>query len=158
MNDLQAANQQLKTDIEKEQELERQRVDFFSAASHELKTPLTILKGHLAGMLNGVSGYENHIEYMERSLAVVDRMENSELRLPIYFELPVPSVLVPHLFEAFYRADTSRNRNTGGTGLGLYIVRKVMEMHRANYGISNINNGVLFWFELPCKQPVDNSI
>lgn len=65
---------------------------------------------------------------------------------------------IPHLFEAFYRADTSRNRNTGGTGLGLYIVRKVMEMHRANYGISNINNGVLFWFELPCKQPVDNSI
>lgn len=75
MNDLQIANQQLKTDIEKEQALERQRVDFFSAASHELKTPLTILKGHLAGMLNGVSGYENHIEYMERSLAVVDRME-----------------------------------------------------------------------------------
>ena len=75
MNDLQTANQQLKTDIEKEQELERQRVDFFSAASHELKTPLTILKGHLAGMLNGVCGYENHIEYMERSLAVVDRME-----------------------------------------------------------------------------------
>lgn len=75
LNDLQTANQQLKTDIEKEQELERQRVDFFSAASHELKTPLTILKGHLAGMLNGVCGYENHIEYMERSLAVVDRME-----------------------------------------------------------------------------------
>ena len=75
LNDLQTANQQLKTDIEKEQELERQRVDFFSAASHELKTPLTILKGHLAGMLNGVCGYENHIEYMKRSLAVVDRME-----------------------------------------------------------------------------------
>ena len=49
LNDLQTANQQLKTDIEKEQELERQRVDFSLAASHELKTPLTILKGHLAG-------------------------------------------------------------------------------------------------------------
>ena len=65
---------------------------------------------------------------------------------------------ITHLFEAFYRADISRNRNTGGTGLGLYIVRKVMEMHRAKYGISNTNNGVLFWFELPCKQPMDNSI
>lgn len=250
LNDLQIANQQLKTDIEKEQALERQRVDFFSAASHELKTPLTILKGHLAGMLNGVSGYENHIEYMERSLAVVDRMEklvkellyvskaegtqkteyktvdfaeilrvqvaavadlleeknSTEANIPprLYCEVEqsqmeraiqnilvnairyspsgelirislsethgtirgeientgvrVPDDAIPHLFEAFYRADTSRNRNTGGTGLGLYIVRKIMEMHRANYGISNTSNGVLFWFELPCKQPIDNSI
>ena len=66
LNDLQTANQQLKTDIEKEQELERQRVDFFSAASHELKTPLTILKGHLAGMLNGEMKEffpENAVEY-----------------------------------------------------------------------------------------------
>ena len=69
----------------------------------------------------------------------------------------VPNDALPHLFEAFYRADASRNRNTGGTGLGLYIVRKIMEMHRANYGISNTSNGVLFWFELPCKQPIDNS-
>ena len=251
LNDLQTANQQLKTDMEKEQALEQQRVEFFSAASHELKTPLTILKGHLSGMLNGISGYENHTEYMERSLAVVDRMENLvkellyvskteetqkpeyktvdfaeilrvqvaavadlleekkqhlEANIPtrLYCEVEqaqmeraiqnilvnairyspsgelirislsethgtirgeientgvrVPDDAIPHLFEAFYRADTSRNRNTGGTGLGLYIVRKVMEMHRANYGISNINNGVLFWFELPCKQPVDNSI
>ena len=56
------------------------------------------------------------------------------------------------------RADTSRNRNTGGTGLGLYIVRKIMEMHHAKYSITNTSNGVMFWFELPCKQPIDNSI
>ena len=251
LNDLQIANRQLKTDIEKEQALEQQRVDFFSAASHELKTPLTILKGHLAGMLNGVSGYENHKEYMERSLAVVDRMEklvkellyiskaegtrkseyktvdfaevfrvqivtvadlleekkqSLEANIPdrLYceaeqeqMERAIQNILVnairyspsnelisitleeiygtirgeientgvhvsgdaiPHLFEAFYREDTSRNRNTGGTGLGLYIVRKIMEIHHAKYGISNTSNGVLFWFELPCKQPIDNSI
>ena len=251
LNDLQTANQQLKTDIEKEQELERQRVDFFSAASHELKTPLTILKGHLAGMLNGVCGYENHIEYMKRSLAVVDRMEKLvkellyvskeegtqkteyktvdfaeifrvqiatvtdlleekkqrlEANIPIHLyceveqaqmERAIQNILVnaihyspsgelirislsemdgtirgeientgvhvsddaiPHLFEAFYRADASRNRNTGGTGLGLYIVHKIMKMHHAKYGISNTSNGVLFWFELSCKQSIDNSI
>ena len=70
----------------------------------------------------------------------------------------VPDDALPHLFEAFYRADASRNRNTGGTGLGLYIVRKIMEMHHAKYGITNTSNGVMFWFELPCKQPIDNSI
>lgn len=251
LNDLQTANRQLKTDIEKEQALEQQRVEFFSAASHGLKTPLTILKGHLAGMLNGVSGYENHTEYMERSIAVVDRMEklvkellyvskadgtqkceyktvdiaevfrvqiatvtdllekkkqSLEANIPdrlyceveqVQMERAIQNILVnairyspsgelirislseiygtirgeientgvhvsddaiPHLFEAFYRADASRNRNTGGTGLGLYIVRKIMEMHHAKYGISNTSNGVLFWFELPCKQPIDNFI
>ena len=251
LNDLQIANQQLTTDIEKEQALEQQRVDFFSAASHELKTPLTILEDHLTGMLNGVSGYENHTEYMERSLAVVDRMEklvkellyvskaegtqkskykivdfaevfrvqiaavsdlleekkqHIEVNIPdrlyceveqVQMERAIQNILVnairyspsnelirvtlaeihgtirgeientgvhvsgdaiPHLFEAFYRADASRNRNTGGTGLGLYIVRKIMEMHHAKYGISNTSKGVLFWFELSCKQPIDNSI
>lgn len=59
---------------------------------------------------------------------------------------------IPHLFEAFYRTDTSRSRNTGRTGLGLYIVGKIMEIHHANYGISNTSNGVLFWFEFPCKR------
>lgn len=64
MEELRTANMQLKTDIEKEQEIERQRIDFFAAASHELKTPLTILKGHLSGMLNNVAGYEDHSKYL----------------------------------------------------------------------------------------------
>ena len=70
----------------------------------------------------------------------------------------IPEEEISHLFEAFYRVDASRNRNTGGTGLGLYIVRKIMEMHHAKYSITNTSNGVMFWFELPCKQPIDNSI
>ena len=66
--------------------------------------------------------------------------------------------MIPHLFEAFYRADTSRNRNTGGTGLGLYIVRKIMELHHAKYGIKNTSRGVMFWLEMPQKRGAINSI
>ena len=62
-------------EISKQRELEQKQREFFSAASHELKTPLTILKGHLTGMLNKVKGYENREVYMERSLAVVEKME-----------------------------------------------------------------------------------
>lgn len=68
------------------------------------------------------------------------------------------AVILPHLFEAFYRADTSRNRNTGGTGLGLYIVRKIMELHHAKYGIQNTSRGVVFWLEMPQERGAINSI
>ena len=183
LNDLQTANQQLKTDIEKEQELERQRVDFFSAASHELRVQIATVadlleekKQHLEANIPTRLYCEVEQAQMERAIQNIlvnairyspsgelIRISLSETHGTIRGEIEntgvrVPDDAIPHLFEAFYRADTSRNRNTGGTGLGLYIVRKVMEIHRANYGISNINNGVLFWFELPCKQSVDNSI
>ncbi len=253
MNELTAVNEQLRTDIEKEQELERQRIDFFAAASHEMKTPLTILKGHLNGMINNIKGYEDHMDYMKRSLNIVDKMEalvkellyisrseNTreiaayetanlaeifrvqiadvtdlflEKKQSLDVELPdcvlcemvrsqieravqniivnairyspdgsqikvavsvfhstvhceventgvhIPDDTLPHLFEAFYRADCSRNRETGGTGLGLYIVKTVMENHRAKYGIKNTEHGVMFWFDLPEKEvPISNFI
>lgn len=253
MNELITVNEQLRTDFEKEQELERQRIDFFAAASHEMKTPLTILKGHLNGMINNIKGYENHIDYMKRSLNVVDKMEtlvkellyisrsennggSSEFETANLAEIfrvqiaeltdlflekkqtfdvaisdcilcemirpqmeravqniivnairyspdeaqikadisvfhgtvhckventgiHIPEDILPHLFEAFYRADYSRNRETGGTGLGLYIVKTVMENHRAKYGIKNTEQGVMFWFDFPEKKvPISNSI
>lgn len=242
MEELHAANAQLKTDIEKEREIERQRIDFFAAASHELKTPLTILKGHLSGMLNNVAGYEDHHKYLMRSLTVTEKMEKlirellyvskidsnkatpkrqsiniaellraeiaalsdciSEKQLLLAVDMPdkvmcclekeemeraiqnilvnavryspegericvtmeetteeiscrientgvnIPENTISHLFEAFYRADSSRNSNTGGTGLGLYIVRGIFERHGIKYGIINTEQGVRFWFKL----------
>ena len=64
----------------------------------------------------------------------------------------IPEDALSHLFEAFYRTDTSRNRNAGGTGLGLYIVRKIMEMHHTEDGLQNTKRGVLFCIKLPIKQ------
>ena len=51
-------------------------MNFSQRHQHELKTPLTILKGHLTGMLNKVKGYENQESYMERSLAVVEKWKH----------------------------------------------------------------------------------
>ena len=41
----------------------------------------------------------------------------------------IPAEALPHLFEAFYRAEPSRSRATGGSGLGLYLVRMIVERH-----------------------------
>ena len=75
MEALRAANRRLQADIDREKERERQRTAFFSAASHELKTPLTVIKGQLSGMLDGVGVYADREKYLGRSLQVVGRME-----------------------------------------------------------------------------------
>ena len=48
------------------------------------------------------------------------------------------------IFEPFYRADKSHNRKTGGSGLGLYIVKTILERHGLLYKIENMNGGVCF--------------
>lgn len=75
LTDLRAANDALLGEMERERELERQRSAFFAAASHELKTPVTILKGQLTGMLDEVGVYRDRDRYLARSLQVTSRME-----------------------------------------------------------------------------------
>ena len=59
MKELESANEQLKDDMEHITELSRQRRDFFAAASHELKTPITILKGQIESMILGIGKYKD---------------------------------------------------------------------------------------------------
>ncbi len=237
LSELQSANKQLQADIDKERELERQRMDFFSAASHELKTPITIIKGQLQGMLYQVGRYKDRETYIAESLAVTNTLEKMVQELltisrldtmgyvcnknefdlsglineclsahedlfmqreltaeifisPMVFILGdmrllqkaldnllgnaatyspagnhifvklwkndnkakltientgvhIPDGDIPKLFEAFYRVDQSRNRQTGGTGLGLYIVKTILDLHGAEIKIENTGKGVI---------------
>ena len=75
LEELQSANLQLQKDIEHQKALERAQQDFFSSASHELKTPITIIKGQLEGMLLGIGAYKDHEKYLARSLEVAATLE-----------------------------------------------------------------------------------
>lgn len=236
LTELRSANEALKADIDRERELERQRAAFFSAASHELKTPITILKGQLAGMLAGVDIYQDRDKYLAKSLSVTGRMEelvreilavsrmeradfvlkwervdlsaltqrqaaaladlaeqrgqalqvsvapgltctgdaalleravsnllnNASSHSPPGAQVQVrleqggagpvltventqafiPDEDLPHLFEAFFRVDPSRSRATGGSGLGLYLVKMILDRHGAVCRIANTPDGV----------------
>lgn len=57
----------------------------------------------------------------------------------------IPEEQVGEIFNAFYRVDKSRNRKTGGTGLGLYIVKTILDKHdNMTYGIESSDNSVIF--------------
>ena len=61
--DLQKANEELEADIRREKALEQAQIEFFAAASHELKTPITVIKGQLEGMLLGIGAYKDREKY-----------------------------------------------------------------------------------------------
>lgn len=236
LRELKSANEALQHDIDRERELERQRSAFFSTASHELKTPITILKGQISGMLAGIDIYRDRDKYLSKSLAAANRMEglvqeiltvsrmeradfvlkqmpvdlsamikgqleflenlteqqnqtlitelepnlvipgdpflleqavsnllnNASLHAPegarvqvrlaegtlgpvltiTNSDSQIPKDCLPHLFEAFYRVDASHNRATGGSGLGLYLVKTILDCHGAEYRIENEGKGV----------------
>ncbi len=242
MAELEHANAALRRDIEHERELERQRLAFFSAASHELKTPVTILKGQLGGMLAQVGVYRDREKYLARALEVTGRMERlireiltisriesggaalkceavdlsallaaqlesaGELIAQRAFRLTaniqpgvqmrgnadllsnaldnilmnallyspegaairiwlstntlrvendgarIPADALSTLFTPFYRVEQSRNRNSGGSGLGLYLVKLILELHGARCAVENTATGVRFTAWLSCAQ------
>lgn len=53
---------------------------------------------------------------------------------------------MPQLFDAFYRVEQSRSRRTGGSGLGLYIVREILRQHGSECFVCNTQSGVRFSF------------
>lgn len=78
------------------------------------------------------------------------RKEEGLARLTVENEgEPIPEEDLPQLWEPFYRGDKSRNRDSGGTGLGLTIVRAAVLAHGGSYGVENRPSGPAFWITLP---------
>lgn len=239
MDELESANHQLEMDVEHFRRLEAERRHFFAAVSHELKTPLTILKGQIENMMLGCGDYQNHEKYLPETLKTVEdietlvreilsitKMESMNIKdtlqemslsdtvnqvvrtlLPLAHDkdiqihqnittdrsvlinpalwgkalsniignavryspngaevsvflrnenvlvientgITIPEDDLPHLFTPFYRSDKSRNRATGGSGLGLYIVKTILDLHGMTCCIRNAQNGVAFEIQL----------
>ena len=234
LKELSAANEKLQADIEQERRQEKLRVDFFRAVSHELKTPITVLKGELEGMIYQVGEYKDRDTHLRQSLRTVNDMEllvkeilsasrmagsdfsltlsdvdlsqlvreccrkwqgaaedreqrfqaeiedgrtcqgdmallqkavsniigNAVAHSPSQAEISVTlagnilqvrnsgvsidSANLEKIFEPFYRVDRSHNRNTGGSGLGLYIVKTILERHGFSFRMNSTDDEVCF--------------
>ncbi len=67
----------------------------------------------------------------------------------------IPEESLKRLWDKFYKVDKARTHEYGGSGIGLSIVKAVMEAHGRDYGVENRDNGVAFWFELDCEGETD---
>lgn len=239
---LRDSNEKLKKEVKERRELEQQQLTFFTSVSHELKTPVTVLKGQLEGMIYKVGGYSDREKYLRRSYQVtcsmedlvkeilsVSKLKSTEFEVrqeeigiediinevlieqedmavdrgihivrqfggnlrtvtdPVLIKKvisnllgnaikytleggsiwisgvhtdggiaislentcsPIPEEEREKLFHAFYRMEQSRNRSTGGSGLGLYIVKTIMELLHDPLELENTPRGVKVSFLL----------
>lgn len=95
--------------------------------------------------------FSNAINYAlyEKVIDVKLQKKEDKVRISVFNTGdPIPEESLEHLWEKFYKVDKARTREYGGSGIGLSIVKVIMESMKQEYGVQNYNNGVEFWYEL----------
>lgn len=93
----------------------------------------------------------NAVKYSPHGASVDIILQNTNGRFLFSVEntgTHIPEDDIPKLFDAFYRMEQSRSRRTGGSGLGLYMVQRILQQHNSYCEACNTENGVKFFFTI----------
>lgn len=93
----------------------------------------------------------NAIKYSPVNESIIISLERAKEKIFFYIEntgVHLDDYTHSKIWTQFYRADNSRNRDSGSTGLGLSIAQNILELHQSSFGSENTTNGVLFYFSL----------
>lgn len=100
-----------------------------------------VLTNYLSNALNHVAG--------EKQIKVTVEQLGECVRVTVFNTgAHIPEADIDQIWDKFYKVDKARTREYGGSGVGLSIVRAIMESFHQRYGVENRENGVAFWFEL----------
>ena len=100
---------------------------------------------------NYVSNAYNHVN--EEKIIEVKILREDGLAKVTVFNTgkPIPEEDVPRIWDKFFKVDKAHTREYGGNGIGLSIVKAIMESMHQQYGVKNYDNGVEFWFTLDVR-------
>ena len=100
---------------------------------------------------NYTSNALNHLDG-EKEIEIRVLTEENHVKVTVFNTgTPIPEEDIPNLWNKFYKVDKARTREYGGSGIGLSIVKAIMEGLHQQYGVQNYDNGVEFWFTLDRK-------
>ncbi|MFC5531919.1 HAMP domain-containing sensor histidine kinase [Cohnella yongneupensis] len=94
---------------------------------------------------------DNAIKYSKEPIDVRVRANKNIIKFEVTdYGIGVPENEIPYLFERFYRVDDARRRTTGGSGLGLSIAKKIIDLHEGKVEVySKPGNGTTISIQLP---------
>lgn len=103
---------------------------------------------------NYITNAINHCDYEKRIEIKVIR-KGDDVRVTVFNTgKNIPEEDIPNIWQKFYKVDKARTREYGGNGIGLSIVKAIMDSYGKEYGVANKSNGVEFWFDLDSKAMV----
>ena len=99
-------------------------------------------------LTNYISNACNHLDG-ERILEIKAEMVQEKVRISVFNTgKQIPEADMERIWDKFYKIDKAHTREYGGSGIGLSIVKAIMESVNGSYGVNNYENGVEFWIEL----------
>ena len=99
-------------------------------------------------LTNYISNACNHLDG-ERIIEVKTEQTEEKVRISVFNTgKQIPEEDMERIWDKFYKVDKAHTREYGGSGIGLSIVKAIMESINGTYGAKNYSNGVEFWIEL----------
>ncbi len=143
-------------------ELTRTRCEYFAvvAARRQIQFTLTIAEAYVMGDPDRLAQVldnllDNAIRYSPQNSIITVEVNQSGAEVQCSIKdrgMGIPEKHLPFIFERFYRADASRDRQTGGAGLGLSIARALVESQGGSISAESISgHGTTLHFSLPAR-------
>lgn len=106
-----------------------------------------ILNNYLSNAIHYASG--------EKIINITCQKEDDNVRVGVFNTgEQIPEEYIDRLWTKFYKVDKARTRTYGGSGIGLSIVKAIMDSMGKDYGVTNREDGVEFWFEVEAVEDV----
>lgn len=100
---------------------------------------------------NFLSNAINHCADKKKIIVRTERMQDIVRVLVFNTGNPIPEAELDKIWNKFYKVDKARTREYGGNGIGLSIVKAIMDSYGKACGVQNVEGGVEFWFDLDAK-------